>query len=131
MGRSAAWWRRLLGWPEPTQEPADQTVEYPWHGRWDRVAKRSAGPDFTRADYSEARRRAREVAQATLGPELWAELQGPTLRIGTTDPAQVQPVIDALRTRGLVVRRVQMMRPSLEELFIETVTDSAGRGPTL
>ena len=33
------------------------------------------GPDFGRADYREARRRAREVAQATLGPDLWATLQ--------------------------------------------------------
>ena len=63
MGRSAAWWRRLLGWPEPAEEPADETLEYPWRGRWDRVPKRSAGPDFGRADYSEARRRAREVAR--------------------------------------------------------------------
>jgi hypothetical protein len=75
VGRSAAWWRRLLGWPEPAQEPADATREYPWHGHWDRVPKRSAGPDFTPADYREARRRAREVAQATLGPDLWATLQ--------------------------------------------------------
>jgi hypothetical protein len=71
------------------------------------------------------------IRRGQLHSELWVELQGPTLRIGTTDPAQVQPVIDALRARRLTVRRVQMMRPSLEELFIETVTDSAGRGPTL
>jgi len=55
------------------------------------------------------------------GPRI--ELVGPTLRIETTDPAAVQGVLDALRSAGLVIRRVQSVRPSLEDLFLDAVTD--------
>ena len=49
---------------------------------------------------------------------------GPTLvRATTTDAAAVQGVIDAVRRAGLSVRRVQASRPSLEDLFMEAVTD--------
>ena len=71
----AAWWRRLLGRPSGAEEPGTLEIERPWLGQWDHLPKRSAGPGFRRADYAEAHRRAREVAQATLGPELWALLQ--------------------------------------------------------
>jgi ABC-2 type transport system ATP-binding protein len=43
------------------------------------------------------------------------------LRVGTTDPAEVQPVLDAVRRRGLVVARLQPVRPTLENLFMEAV----------
>src|SRR5436305_919271 len=42
----------------------------------------------------------------------WIELQGTTLRMGTNDPADVQPAVDALRSAGFVIRRVQHVRPS-------------------
>ena len=45
------------------------------------------------------------------------------LRIGKTDAADVQPMLDALRRAGLVIRRMQLIRPSLEDLFFEAVTD--------
>jgi len=51
------------------------------------------------------------------------EMEGPVLRVETTDPADVQGVIDSLRHAALVIRRVQPVRPSLEELFLEAVTD--------
>lgn len=50
-------------------------VELPWRRRWQYVPKRSAGRDFHHQDYVIARNRAREVAQATLGPVRWSELQ--------------------------------------------------------
>ena len=43
------------------------------------------------------------------------------LRIGTTDPNDVQQTLDLLRNAGQVIRRVQLIRPTLEELFIDTV----------
>ena len=46
-----------------------------------------------------------------------------TVRVAATDVVAVQPLIDAVRRAGLSVRRVQPMRPSLEELFMEAVTD--------
>jgi hypothetical protein len=51
----------------------------------------------------------------------WVELQGNVLRIGTTDPMQAQPVLDALRSAGMLIRRFQQVRPSLEDLFIEAI----------
>jgi len=50
----------------------------------------------------------------------FVELNGNLLRVGLMDPGPVQPIIDALRARGVAIRRVQAVRPSLEELFIET-----------
>jgi hypothetical protein len=53
----------------------------------------------------------------------WCELEGPFLKVGTSDPAAVQPVLDALRRAGLIVRRMHVIRPTLEELFFEAVID--------
>ena len=53
------------------------------------------------------------------------ELDGMLIRVATTDPAQVQPLIDALRAARLMILRVQQVRPSLEDLFLDTVTDAA------
>ena len=66
--------------------------------------------------------RHRAIDRGTLG-ELAVEWQAPVLRIGTTDPAQVQEIIDAMRRAGLIIRRVQQVRPSLEDLFLDTVAD--------
>jgi hypothetical protein len=49
-----------------------------------------------------------------------------TVRLGATDAADVQPVLDAFRSAGLVIRRVQPIRQSLEDLFMEAVAE---RGP--
>lgn len=50
-------------------------LERPWLARWDYLPKRTAGQDFTRHDYIEARQRAAEVARLTLGDALWADLE--------------------------------------------------------
>src|SRR5947207_14753516 len=72
-------WRWLLGSPadsaEPDAELDTDALERPWLSRWDHLPKRTAGSDFSRADYRAARRRAIEVAQTTLGDERWADLQ--------------------------------------------------------
>ena len=73
------WWARL---PErlfrtedqPVEEEAS-SVELPWQHYWDHLPKRSAGFGFTHRDYAEARRRAEEVAQATLGEDRWQQLE--------------------------------------------------------
>jgi ABC-2 type transport system ATP-binding protein len=65
------------------------------------------------------------VARTKLPGGEWVELQGPVLRVGTTDAEQIQPILDTLRTRGLVVRRVQQVRPSLEDLFMEATSAAA------
>ncbi len=60
----------------------------------------------------------------TLAAGHWVELDKAVLRIGSIEPADVQGPLDRLRAAGLVIRRVQMIRPSLEDLFIETVNDN-------
>jgi ABC-2 type transport system ATP-binding protein len=56
----------------------------------------------------------------------WVEVTGPLVRVGTTDAGDVQAVIDSIRGAGLVVQRVGVVRPSLEELFMEAVTANGG-----
>lgn len=63
--------------------------------------------------------------------EVWGRLAGGEpvgcdhglLAIGTTDAATVQPIIDAARAAGLVIRGVRAVRPSLEDLFMKAVMD--------
>jgi len=47
-----------------------------------------------------------------------------SVRIESADPKLVQPFVDALRARGLVVRSLNYTRPSLEDLFVEAVEES-------
>jgi ABC-2 type transport system ATP-binding protein len=63
------------------------------------------------------------LLRGTLGGGAWVELDGLTLRLGVTGAPAIQPALDALRQQGLVIRRVQPMRQSLEDLFMEAVTD--------
>lgn len=52
------------------------------------------------------------------------------LTLNTMDPREVQPVIDQLRSRGLTILEVVQARDSLEDLFMDSVTDaSTGQAP--
>jgi ABC-2 type transport system ATP-binding protein len=53
------------------------------------------------------------------------EVQHGMIRAGTTEPGDIQELIDAIRQAGLMIKRVLPIRPSLEDLFMEAVTDSA------
>lgn len=48
--------------------------------------------------------------------------------IQTADPAHIQPTIDALRRRGVVLAGVTPVRPTLEDLFMETVESDESHG---
>jgi ABC-2 type transport system ATP-binding protein len=63
------------------------------------------------------------VDAGTLANGTWVEVEGPAVRVGTIDPVQIQPVLDALRAAGLTIRRMLPVRQSLEDLFMEAVTD--------
>jgi hypothetical protein len=57
-----------------------------------------------------------------------ATVSGRTIRLPGDDPASVQPVIDELRRRGVAISAVRPVRPSLEDLFMEAVTDKETGG---
>ncbi len=65
----------LLPVPGPEGSRLDGPVERPWRYYWDHLPRRTAGADFSAADYAVARERAEEVARATLGEERWNEFQ--------------------------------------------------------
>ncbi|HEX4124365.1 MAG TPA: ABC transporter ATP-binding protein [Tepidisphaeraceae bacterium] len=56
----------------------------------------------------------------------WVEIDGPVVRVGITEAAEMQPLVDAVRSAGFGLRRLQPVRPTLEELFLETVGGTAG-----
>ncbi|MEO1130880.1 MAG: ABC transporter ATP-binding protein [Planctomycetota bacterium] len=58
------------------------------------------------------------------------EVREDRVAIGTLDPAAVQPILDGLRAHGVVIRSVRPVRPSLEDLFMQAVTDPS-TGETL
>jgi ABC-2 type transport system ATP-binding protein len=64
-----------------------------------------------------------QPARGKLPDNTWIEFDGVNLRIGKTEAQEVQPILDTLRRAGIVIRKMQLMRPSLEDLFFETVTD--------
>ncbi|MDX2130637.1 MAG: ABC transporter ATP-binding protein [Planctomycetota bacterium] len=45
------------------------------------------------------------------------------ITINTTDAARVQPIIDRLRAGNVVIKSIRPVRPSLEDLFMQAVTD--------
>jgi ABC-2 type transport system ATP-binding protein len=51
------------------------------------------------------------------------EIDHAVIRVGTSDPGVVQPLVDALRERGIVIKALRPYRPSLEDLFMQAVID--------
>ncbi len=53
------------------------------------------------------------------------ETSGSEFRLESENPAGAQPVIDAIRKSGATIIGMQLRKPSLEELFLQTVGDTA------
>jgi ABC-2 type transport system ATP-binding protein len=67
---------------------------------------------------------ARRVSTAgTLATGEAFEIERNIIRVKSNDAAVVQPIIDGLRQHGFMIRAVRPIRPSLEDLFMEAVTD--------
>lgn len=82
------WWRRVWRRGEDSRREASRALELPWQRSWHHVPKRSAGPDFRREDYRNARENARAIVRATLGEDLWQQL----CRDGYLDvPSRLRP----------------------------------------
>jgi ABC-2 type transport system ATP-binding protein len=65
------------------------------------------------------------IFRGMLPGDIWIEIEGGSIRVGTIDPGQIQSLLDQLRGAGLEIRRVQAVKPSLEDLYMEAVIDPA------
>jgi ABC-2 type transport system ATP-binding protein len=81
-------------------------------------------------DLTAATRRFEVLVENESPPDLAADFRhdrlavdGRRIEVPGRDPAPVQPVIDALRSRGLVIAAVRPRKQSLEDLFLESVRD--------
>jgi len=64
-----------------------------------------------------------KIYQGALPNNLKFELIGNRICVPGSDPRQIQPLIDALRKHNLTISSVQPIRQSLEDLFLETISD--------
>ena len=55
--------------------------------------------------------------------EVTQQEDGVTVRLGTADPNRIQGTLDRLRRAQCVIHRVQIVRPSLEDLFMEAMAE--------
>lgn len=95
-----SWFTRLFrrSTMQPVADAAGAGIELPWNRSWWHVPKRSAGSDFGRDDYRRARANAREIARATLGDQLWDQVE----RDGYLDmPSKLLPGITYRLRPGL------------------------------
>jgi ABC-2 type transport system ATP-binding protein len=58
----------------------------------------------------------------------WIAATDHTIHVGTTEAAEIQSIVDALRSDGQTIIRVESVRPSLEDLFIDVVGTQTGVG---
>ena len=65
----------------------------------------------------------RELEQMLAARNITVSGENANLRVNTSDAAAIQPVIDALRARNATIKAVRPHRPSLEDLFMQAVTD--------
>lgn len=66
-----------------------------------------------------------DLARVIAAPELEGAIERGLLTLKTTDPERMQPVLDEIRKRGLTIRSIRQVRPSLEDLFMQAVIDPA------
>lgn len=64
-----------------------------------------------------------ELRQGRLPTGHAVDVEQGVVRVATADPLIVQPLLDALRAGGIVIRALRPVRPSLEDLFMQAVTD--------
>ncbi|HZK81038.1 MAG TPA: ATP-binding cassette domain-containing protein [Humisphaera sp.] len=78
------------------------------------------------------------IDSGTLPGGAWVETEGAWIRVGTGDAETMQPILDRLRAAGLSIRRLNPVRQTLEDLFMQAVIDPAsgqavlpGAGPAM
>lgn len=63
------------------------------------------------------------MSRVSGGPR--CDVLGSVLRVATTDARSVQPIVDAVRHHGGILRTLRGVRPSLEDLFMAAVVDQS------
>ncbi|MDP9176013.1 MAG: ABC transporter ATP-binding protein [Planctomycetota bacterium] len=91
------------------------------NGAWNDIASAFPGAFDPAALAAKAAGQPGKALRGMLPDQTWCEFDGTTLHVGKTDAGVVQDVIDALRRQAMVIRRVQLLRPTLEDLFLEAV----------
>lgn len=71
-----------------------------------------------------SRQDARAIAvRGTLHSGVPVLVDGFNVSVGTDEAAVIQPLLDVLRSKGFVLKAVRPVRASLEDLFMQAVTD--------
>lgn len=65
----------------------------------------------------------RSALERELSESKGVSLEGMRIRIATNDAAAVQPIVDSLRRAGVVIASLRPAGQSLEDLFVEVVTE--------
>lgn len=86
-------------------------------------------------DLTAGTRRFEIVTAGPIGEEVAARLRKDGLTVEESrveipggDPGPVQPVLDALRTGGSIITEVRQARQSLEDLFLESISEGGEKG---
>jgi len=113
-----------LGAPMAEKRPSG-SIPLPGDGAGTLPPPLPTAPMFPAPPGSTWARFALDGGQFPQGP--WVELEGAWIRIGSADPAAIQPIIDALRQGGFTVARVIPIRQSLEDLFMQAIVAQSGQ----
>jgi ABC-2 type transport system ATP-binding protein len=81
------------------------------------------------ADPNEPAHLAEAAGRVQVNGQPWVQVTPPLIMVGTSDPTAIQPILDALRAAGSSIRRVQAVRPSLEELFFDAINQQQRPAP--
>lgn len=61
--------------------------------------------------------------KGTLPGGEFVELGAASVRVGTERPEVIAPMVQGLLAHGMLIRGIRLVRPTLEDLFMEAVTD--------
>jgi ABC-2 type transport system ATP-binding protein len=64
-----------------------------------------------------------QPARGKLPDGTWCDFDGRSLRVGYVEAAAVQGILDNLRRANITIRKMNVFRQSLEDLFFEAITD--------
>ena len=118
--------------------PRSNANKYPLHCENERMV--AAVPGLRPLPPGEAAQAPAFAATTSAGAQVWrgrlssgedVEIERGVVRVRTVDAGLVQPLIDALRANGVVIRALRPVRHSLEDLFMQAIGDDVTPGAEL